>query len=348
MNTHHSTEPARLGSNENLLGPSPMALKAIQETVSNAHIYATVEDKKLQEKLVARVGRGLTADQLVLGNGSGDVLRGIIQAHILPGDEIVIPTATFAIYKRAGSEHRANVIEIPLADDYQIDYDGLLAAVTPKTKLIFLCNPNNPTGLITTHTQMRSFLERCPNYVTVVVDEAYIDFADDPNFPDMMEFINEGFPVIVTRTFSKLYGLASLKAGYGFGNTERMAPVRERRHVHQSGLMMYAGASAALDDEEHVVNTLDMAQEGRAFIYKELDRLGLSYLPTQALFVLLTDVPLDAQLIVDEALEDNVILRHTHVFGMPGYVRFSIGRQQDNERGIAALERILKKHGVLK
>jgi len=339
-------EPARLGSNENLLGPSPKALEVIQLVLSQAHIYATVEDTGLTEKLIARIGRGLKADQIVLGNGSGDVLQKIIQAYILPGDEIVIPTATFAIYKRAGNDHRAKVIEVPLAEDYQIDFDGILAAVTPQTKLIFLCNPNNPTGTIMTHSQMQWFLDEVPEHVTIVVDEAYVDFADNPAFPDMMIFINAGYPVIVTRTFSKLYGLASLKAGYGFGNRYRMAPILERRHVYQSGLMMYAGASAALEDEEHVVNTLDMAREGRAYIYKEFERLGLSYLPTQALFVLLTDLPLDAQLIVDEALEDNVILRHTAVFGMPGYVRFSIGRLQDNERGIASLERILKKHGV--
>ena len=346
MTNSQQQEPARLGSNENLLGPSPKALAVIQQVAANAHIYPVTEDQGLTEKLVARIGKGLTADQLVLGNGSGDVLQRIIQAYIMPGDEIVIPTATFAIYKRAGNDHHAKVIEIPLNDDYSIDLQGLLDAITPKTKLIFLCNPNNPTGLIITHDQMQWFLDQAPEHVTVVVDEAYIDFCDDPDFPDIMTFINAGYPVISTRTFSKVYGLASLKAGFGFGNKERMAPVVAKRHVYESGLMMYAGAAAALEDEEHVVNSIEMAHEGRALIYQEFDRLGLTYLPTQALFVLITNPPLDAQLIVDEALEDNVILRHAHVFGMPGYVRFSIGRRQDIERGIASLERIFKKHGV--
>lgn len=347
MSENFDTEPARLGSNENLLGPSPIGLQAVREYIEKMHIYPTTADKMLTEKLVAHLGQGLTADHLVLGNGSGDVLGIIMQAYLERDDEAVMATATFALYKRGVANFRAKVIEIDNRPDYQIDFDGMLNAITPKTKLIFLCNPNNPTGIIINKKEMQEMLDRIPKHVTIVVDEAYVDFADDPEYPNMIEFIHAGYPVIVTRTFSKLYGLASLKAGYAFGNIERMAPVRALRQVYESGMMMYHGAAAALEDEAHVVDTIEMAKEGRAYLYQEFERMGLSYLPTQALFVTLTNLPIPAETIVNEALEDNVILRDTTVFGLPNHVRVSIGRREDLERGIASIERILKKHGVL-
>ena len=338
-------EPARLGSNENLLGPSPKALKAIEAWNKRMHIYPVTEDVGLTAKLVAHIGQGLTADQVVLGNGSGDVLGVIMQAYLERGDEVVMATATFALYRRVAASYRATVIEIPNRDDFQIDFDGMVEAITKKTKLIFLCNPNNPTGMIINRAEMQQLLDRIPKHVTVIVDEAYVDFADDPEYPNMMDFINAGYPIIVTRTFSKLYGLASLKAGFGFGNLDRIAPVRAIRQVYESGLMMYHGAAAALEDEAHIVDTLEMARSGRAYLYSQFERLRLDYIPTQALFVTLKNLPLPAETIVAEALEHhNVILRDAKVFGMPGHVRVSIGRQEDNERGIAAIESILKKH----
>ncbi len=345
MSNTNQIEPARLGSNENLLGPSPKALEAVQDWVQRMHIYPVTEDQTLTEKLVAHIGQGITADQIVLGNGSGDVLGVIMQAYLERDDEFVMATATFPLYKRVGTDYRAKMVEVPLRPDYQIDFDGLIDAITPKTKLLFLCNPNNPTGVIINKAEMQAMLDRVPKHVTIVVDEAYVDFADDPDYPDMMPFINAGYPVIVTRTFSKLYGLASLKAGFGFGSLERMAPVKAIRQVYESGLMMYHGAAAALGDEAHVVDTIEMAKEGRAYLYKEFERLGLSYVPTQALFVCLKDLPIPAETIVAEAREDNVIVRDTTVFGLPNHVRVSIGRIEDLERGIASIERILRKYG---
>ncbi len=345
MSTPHQSEPARLGSNENLLGPSPKALEAVQDWVQRMHIYPVTEDAALTEKLVAHIGQGITADQIVLGNGSGDVLGVIMQAYLERDDEVVMATATFPLYKRVVADFRAKAIEIPVRPDYQIDIEAMLAAITPRTKLLFLCNPNNPTGIILNKAEMQDILDRTPKHVTVVVDEAYVDFADDPEYPNMMEFVNASYPVIMTRTFSKLYGLASLKAGFGFGSAERIAPVKAIRQVYESGLMMYHGAAAALSDEAHVVDTVEMAKAGRAYMYEQFDRLGLEYIPTQALFVTLKNLPIPAETIVAEALEDNVILRDTTVFGLPGHLRVSIGRIEDLERGFASLERILRKHG---
>jgi len=340
------TELVRLGSNENLLGPSPLALDAIRNACAEAHLYPTDQDQILKEKLSAAIGHGISPDHIVLGNGSGDVLRMIAQTYVSPGSQVVLPTPTFSSYKRVTKLHGGDVIEVPLKD-YQIDLPGLLSAITPETTLIFLCNPNNPTGQIVTHQQTEAFLAQVPDHVTVVVDEAYIDFVDDPAFPRMTELITAGYNVIVARTFSKVYGLASLRVGYGFGKLESIAPVRDRRHSFESGRMAYVGAAAAINDEVHIVNTIDMVRNGREYLYEALSKIGLNYLRSQAFFVLLTDLPLDAQYIVDEALEQGVILRHTTVFDMPGYVRISIGRLEDNRRAIEALTNILQANDLI-
>jgi len=340
------SELVRLGSNENMLGPSPLALEAIRNACAEAHLYPTDQDQILKEKLSAAIGHGVNVDQFVLGNGSGDVLRMIAQTYVSPGSQVVLPTPTFSSYKRVTKLHGGEVIEVPLKD-YQIDLQGLLCAITPQTTLLFLCNPNNPTGQIVTHDQMGGFLAQVPEHVTVVVDEAYIDFVEDPAFPRVTEFLGAGYNIIVARTFSKVYGLASLRVGYGFGKLERIAPVRDRRHTFESGRMAYVGAAAALSDEVHIVNTIDMVRSGREYLYEALSKIGLKYLHSEAFFVLLTDLPLDAQYIVDEALKQGVILRHTTVFDMPGYVRISVGRPQDNQRAIEALTNILEANGLI-
>lgn len=334
------TELIRLGSNENLLGPSPLALEAIQKAAAESHLYPTDHAVVLTEKLVARIGNGITADQIVLGNGSGDVLRMITHAYVLPNDEVIVPVPTFISYERQTEIHRGRVIGVPLKA-YQIDLQGILDAVTPRTRLIFLCNPNNPTGQIITHDDLASFVAQVPSHVVVVVDEAYIDFVDAPDFPNVMELINAGHNMIATRTFSKVYGLASLRVGYGFGKQELVAHVRARWHPMGTGRMAYAGAAAALADEAHIVNTIELVKNGRKFFYQALDKLGVSYLQSQGFYVLLRDLPLDAQHIVDEAHKQGVILRHTDVFNMPNYVRISIGRPEDNQRAIEVLANIL-------
>ena len=336
------TKPIRLHANENLLGPSPMAIDAIQQTALEANLYSTPQehDKLLLDKLMAIVGHGLTADQFVLGNGSGEVLRMIAQAYIKPGSHVVLPRPTFIAYKRQVLMHGGEVIPVPLVD-HQIDLDGVLKAITPETVLTFICNPNNPTGLIITHDEMADFLSRVPAHVTVVVDEAYLHFCERDDFPRMGELVSAGHNVIVTRTFSKVFGLAGLRVGYGFGQPERIAPVKERYIVFDTGRMAFKGAAAALADEAHIVNTLETVRAAKAYFYSEFDKLGLSYLESEAFYILLRDLPMDAQTMVDEVAKHGVLIRHTDVFEMPNYVRVSIGRPEDNQAAVAAIKKVL-------
>lgn len=333
-----------LSANENLLGPSPKAMEAIQKAVLASHIYPRGEELMLREKLAAFVGGGISAENFVIGNGSGDIIRMAIQVYVLPNDEVIIPAPTFISYKRLTKIHRGIPVEIPLVD-YQVDLDAVLDAITPRTKLIFLCNPNNPTGQIITHDEMGAFLAKLPEHVIVAVDEAYIDFADDPNFPNIIDYVNADHNLIVMRTFSKVYGLASLRVGYAFGKESLITPMRNTRHTADTGSLGYLGAAAALTDEAHVVDTKEMVIAERNYYYEALTKLGLKFLPSQGFYILLHDLPLDAQFIVDEVLKHNVAIRHTNFFEMPGYIRISIGRRQDNERAIAALRAVLAESG---
>ncbi len=334
-------ELVRLGANENMLGPSPMAIEAIKNTSLDANLYPVDHEEMLLEKLIARIDPHLMADNFVLGHGSGDVLRAIAQTYILPEMEVVVPTPTFIVYKRLTKLHRGQFAPVPLKN-YQVDLTAVLAAITPQTALVFLCNPNNPTGQIITHEEMATFLSQVPEHVVVVVDEAYLDFVDDPAFPRMTEFVAAGYKLIVARTFSKVYGLASLRIGYGFGSLPAITPVRNGRNKFEIGRMAYAGAAAALNDEEHVVNTIEMVRQGREYFYKELSKLGISHLPSQGFFLLIKDLPVDAPQMVEAVHQKGVIIRHMDVFDMPGYIRISIGRPQDNAKAIAALTQVLE------
>ena len=270
----------------------------------------------------------------------------LVQHYAGEEHQVVMPIPTFAAYKRLVKVHRSNLIEVPVID-HQIDLDGLVAACTPDTRLIFLCNPNNPTGQYVNHEQMGDFLSKVPEHVVVVVDEAYQDFREAEDFPDMMDYINAGCNVIVARTFSKVYGLASMRVGYGYGKESLVTPVRNNRVRSETGIMAYVGASAALNDEVHIVNSIEMVRAGREYFYKEFDRLGIDYLRSQAFFITIPEPPMDGPLLVAEAAAHNVLLRDAVVFDMPGSVRVSIGRREDNERAIEVIEMILRKHGIV-
>ncbi|MFN8456684.1 MAG: histidinol-phosphate transaminase [Anaerolineae bacterium] len=335
------TEILKLASNENALGPSPRARAAIEAALAELHLYPGEEhEAALLQKLAGWLGAGLGVKNLVLGNGSADVLRFITQTFIEPGDRAVIAAPTFRVYEILVKLYGGQVTLAPLRD-YRVDSAALLSAIDDEVKLVFICNPNNPTGSLMTHDEVHSFLRRVPPRVITVIDEAYMDFADDPALPRMPELIQAGYNVIVTRTFSKLYGLASLRMGYGLGRPDLIAAVqRQKLHFH-TGRIALAGAIAALDDTEHVARTQEMVRTGREFFYRRLPELGLKCLPSQGNFIFLVDLPMDALALCDAALRRGLILRPTDSFDLPENIRITIGRPEDNERVIHILREIL-------
>lgn len=331
----------KVGSNENVLGPSPMAQDAVREALLDAHLYPDRHESALLQKLADDLGAGLSEDNFISGNGSCDVLRMITQTFIEPGAKALIAAPTFAMYQILVRMFGGEPVDVPLSD-FTVDLDALVNAITEDVRLIFVCNPNNPTGTTVTHDQMADFLAQVPAGIIVVCDEAYMEFADDPDFPRMTEFIGQGYDVLVTRTFSKLHGLASLRVGYGFGRVDLMDRVRQHKLHFNSGRLAYLGAAAALADEAHIAESLEMVHNGRKFFYEQFDEMGINYLPTQSNFIFLTDLPLDANAICDLAMQQGVIMRPTDPFGLPDQIRITIAREEENAQIVRVLKEIIE------
>jgi histidinol-phosphate aminotransferase len=336
------TEIIKVGSNENVLGPSPKAQEAIISALPDAHLYPDRHEDALLKKIAHKIGSGLEISNFISGNGSCDVLRMITQTFIEPGKKTLIAAPTFSMYELLTLMFGGDTVFIPLKD-FTVDLDGLLDAIDDSIALIFVCNPNNPTGTFVPHDQVASFLKKIPKGVIAIFDEAYMEFADDPNFPRMSEFINTGYDVLVTRTFSKLHGLASLRVGYGFGRGDLMEKVRRQKLHFNSGRLAYLGAAAAVDDEEFISDSLNMVRSGRQYFYQAFKNIGIRHLPTQSNFIFLTDLPMDANYICDEAMKKGVILRPTNPFGLPDNIRITIARKQENERVVDVIREIITK-----
>jgi histidinol-phosphate aminotransferase len=334
------SEIIKVGSNENVLGASPKAKAAINAALDEAHLYPDRQEDILLDKLAQRIGGGLGKENFITGNGSCDVLRMITQTFIGPGKKALIAAPTFGMYELLVEMFGGETVMVPLKD-YAADLEALAAAVDEQTSLIFVCNPDNPTGATVSHTEVTDFLARIPAGVVVVFDEAYAEFVETPDFPRMTAFIGEGYDVLVTRTFSKLHGLASLRVGYGFGRLDLMEQVRRNKIHFNSGRLAFSGAAAAVDDETHIQRSLDMVREGRDYYYRAFDEIGIHYVPTQSNFIFLTDLPLDAEYICDEAMKRGVILRPTTPFGLPDNIRITIARPAENERVVEVIKEIV-------
>jgi histidinol-phosphate aminotransferase len=335
------TEIIKVGSNENVLGPSPKAQKAISEALKDAHLYPDRHEDILLEKLAASIDQRLTLENFISGNGSCDVLRMITQTFMGPGKKALIGAPTFSMYRLLVSMFGGEFENIPLKD-FAMDLDALADAIDESVSIIYICNPNNPTGTIVHHQEVADFLDKVSRDIVVVFDEAYMEFVDDPDFPKSVDFIEAGNKVIVTRTFSKLHGLASLRVGYGFGSVELMDQVREHKLHFNSGRLAYLGAAAAIDDEVHITESLEMVDKGRKYFYQEFDKIGVKYLPTQSNFIFLTNLPMDANEICDKAMQLGVILRPTNPFGLPDNIRITIAREEENKRVVDVLRAILE------
>ncbi len=330
----------KLGSNENVLGPSPKAIAAIKAAATNVHLYPSSQEQDLLAKLAARLGPDLNPAHFVLGNGSCDVLRMIVQSFIKAGDRALIAGPTFGMYEILVKHFGGKDSVVPLKN-YTVDLTALLQAIDETVRLIFICNPNNPTGTFVTHEEVRHFLAQVSSEITVIFDEAYVEFADQPDFPKLTDFILAEHNVLVTRTFSKLYGLASMRIGFCFGRPDLTETVRGQQLPFHNGRLTCLSAAAALDDEVHIRQTLELVKSGREFYYNELAQFGITVLPSQSNFIFLADLPMDAAYICDEAMKRGVILRQTDPFGLPDNIRITIARQEDNEYVIKILAEIL-------
>jgi histidinol-phosphate aminotransferase len=263
----------------------------------------------------------------------------IANAFVNEGEEVVMANPTFPVYTNVTQIMGGRPMKVKLKD-FTHDLEGMLKKVNRKTKLIFICNPNNPTGTIVSKNSFDHFLSKLPKQVIVVLDEAYGDFVEEPFYPNGLDYIKERRQMIVLRTFSKVYGLAGLRIGYALGRKDLMDclyQVREPFPVHR---LAQVAAVAALNDMNHIVKSIQLVYEGRRYLYKELDKMGLSYVPSQANFIFL-NFERDSEEVFQALLREGIIVRPGKIWGYSTFARVTIGRMEDNQRFIKALKKIL-------
>ncbi|HWP59062.1 MAG TPA: histidinol-phosphate transaminase [Candidatus Acidoferrales bacterium] len=327
----------KLASNENPLGPSPRALKALAENLTELHRYPDGDCFYLKRGLARKLG--VSPGALIFGNGSNELIELAVRTFLRPGDEAVMADQAFVIYRLVVQAAGGSCRLVPLKD-FAHDLDAMAAAVTPKTRLVFLSNPNNPTGTIFRKGDWESFLDRVPPEILVVVDEAYFEYATDPDYPDSLRYHGAGRALLTLRTFSKMYGLAGLRVGYGIGPEAIIAMMHRVRQPFNVNAAAQRAALAALDDSEHRARTLEVNRQGMEFLERELHRLGVSFVPSQANFILIRVGA--ARRVFEALLRRGVIVRPMQEYNFPDCIRVTVGTAGENARFIKELEAVLR------
>ncbi len=328
----------KLSSNESPYGPFPSAIEAMERELRSGNRYPEGASLALREKLSAI--HGVPVEQIVAGSGSNEILRLIAQAVLRPGDEVVYPWPSFVVYPTVTQMFGADKVPVPLVDGAHYDLDAILAAITGRTRLVFLCNPNNPTGTIYTREAFDAFLDRVPGHVLLVLDEAYFEFATDPAYPDGLTYFDGERPIAVLRTFSKIYSLAGLRVGYGFVPEQLRHAIDCIREPFDVNSVAQAGALASLDDPAEVERRRRENQEQKTYLYSGFDRLGIEWVPSEANFVWIrTERPVE---VFEGLLAEGVIVRP---FGTTPALRVGVGTPEDSRRTIEAFEAVIARLG---
>jgi histidinol-phosphate aminotransferase len=331
------TDIVKMASNENPLGPSPRALEAIGEAARSLALYPDASCHLLTGALARHWG--VEPQNLVVGNGSDEIIHYLGVAYLRPGDEVLTGDPSFVRYEAAAVLNQAEYVAVPLAE-HRFDLEAMAERLNERTRLVFIANPNNPTGTMVGRKAVERFLDRCPEHTLVVLDEAYYEYVDDPDFPDSWQYVREGRNVVILRTFSKIYALAALRVGYGMGRPEVIHALHQVREPFNVNSLAQAAAVASLEDPHQVPRSRQANVEGRDYLYRELRRLGLEYVETQTNFVLI-DLRRPPGPVYEALLRRGVIVRSGEKLGTPNCIRVTIGAAADNERFITELEAVL-------
>ncbi|MSU50615.1 MAG: histidinol-phosphate transaminase [Opitutus sp.] len=324
----------KLASNENPYGPSPKALAAARHALEHGELYPDGGCFDLRQKLAVRYGLG--PDQFVIGNGSNELIELLGHTFVGEGDEVVMGAPAFVVYKLVTLLFGAKPVEVPLRD-WRHDLGAMAAAITSKTKLVCICTPNNPTGTANTEAELVDFVRSLPDHVVVVIDEAYSEFLVEP--PDLRPLIREGRKVVCLRTFSKIYGLASLRVGYGYGSAELCAVLNRVRQPFNVNAIAQAAAVAALDDREFAERTAREIRLGLTQLELGCRKLGLGVVPSVANFLLVNVA--DGDRVFAALQRRGVIVRPVKSYGLPGWIRVTVGTSDQNDRFLLELAELL-------
>lgn len=331
-------EVIKLSSNENPLGVSPLAKEAIAQYVTEIHRYPDANTTRLRNTISDSFG--VSAEQIIVGNGADEIIKLISETFLEEGDEIIIPTPSFSEYEFGANLMAATVRTVPLGESFEYDLDAFLTAVNDKTKLIYLCSPNNPTGTYIKRADLKAFLEKLPRDVIVVFDGAYSQYATSEDYTDGVEFIEAGSQIIVIQTFSKIYGLAGIRVGFGVASVEVIKCLHKVREPFNVNTLAQVAATAAISDVKHVENSKQVNAEGRDYLYNAFEKLGIAYTPSMANFILV-DLGRESKPVYESLLRKGIIVRYGGVWGLNNHLRITIGTENENKAFIRALEEIL-------
>ena len=326
----------KLASNENPLGPSPRALAAIREAAAQVHLYPDGSAFLLKQRLADRLG--VQPANLIVGNGSNEIIEFLGHALLQPGTEVVVSQYCFAVYPIVTHLFGAQLVTVP-ARGLGHDLDAMLRVISPRTAVVFVANPNNPTGTLVTAEALRRFIDAVPEHVLVALDEAYVEFLAEP--PDFLPLVRSGAKrnLILMRTFSKIHGLAGLRVGYGIGHPDFIAALEKVRQPFNVNLIAQAGALAALDDLAHVEATRQNNFAGLKLFAEALPALGLEYVPSAANFLLVRVG--DGQRVFTAMQRLGVIVRPLGGYQLPEWIRITVGTPSENARCLDALRQSL-------
>lgn len=330
----------KLASNENPLGNSPKATEAIKKWADNMALYPDGNATELKKVLADKLS--LDTDQLLLGAGSDQILEYIAQTYISPGDKALMGDPSFPRYESVVKIMDGNIKYIPLTEDYRMDLDGFIDNIDDRTKLIWICNPNNPTGTRIKKEEQEAFIKRVPPHVLIILDEAYYEYAYDEDYPNSIELLDTYKNVIILRTFSKAYGLAGLRIGYAISNKETIDYINRVRGPFNANDAGQVAALAALEDEDFLNKTIQLNSEGKKYLYDSFERMNLNYIPSYGNFIMV-DIKKDSQEVFKSLLKEGVIIRSGDIYGMDSWIRVTIGTMEENKLFISALENLINK-----
>ncbi len=326
----------KLASNENPLGASRKAIDAIKEYMDKkVHRYPDGGGFYLRRALAKKCG--VSMESVILGNGSNEIIELLIRTLVSPGDNAVTSENTFSVYRLIMTAANGSIITVPMKDE-RFDLKAIAGEINSRTRLVFIANPNNPTGTMVTAPEMKDFMNSVPHDVMIVFDEAYAEYVTSDRYPDSLSYLKDGRNVTILRTFSKIYGLAGLRIGYGLTTVEIAGMMNRVRQPFNTNALAQVGALAALEDVSHIEESRRINNEGKEYLYKEFHSMGINYIPTEANFIYFRAGD-DGRAIFNAMLKDGIIIRH-----MGGAnLRVTIGLPEENRKFVAALTKVLGK-----
>jgi histidinol-phosphate aminotransferase len=332
-------EVIKLASNENPLGPSPKAIAAITQELKELHRYPDADASKLKQAIAEAYE--VNPQQLIITNGGDELITLVSEAFLDAEDEVVVPEPSFSEYRFGGLLMGAVVKNVPLKSDFTYDVAAILAAVTARTKIVYLCSPNNPTGTILTKAELEHILDVLPKRVLVVMDAAYSHYTTSTDYSDGVEFVRKGYPLLVLQTFSKIFGLAGIRVGFGIAPASIIQSIVQVKEPFNVNSLAQAAAMAAIGDHEHVERSSQLVKGERLRLYDSLRLLGLDYTESMSNFILV-ELGVKAKSIYERLMAKGVIVRYGQIWGLPQHVRVSIGLPVENDRFIKVLQEIIQ------